>query len=220
MTQSTLRLENLFDTPRMLYRILGLVAAVAFLVGAVVETRYQTRVVLDWALLGILVSGFFLVAICTFLPRVSDQHIELTWIVVLMFGIIWSTVHNYTQNLSFVVALQTFVQLAAGSATLSNRVHLHLLLFCSTTGAMGAALLLPDPVVPSVTFAFSIGFYCFFIYFVISSSISARERQVDTEAQLRRNEKVLERAQRIARMGGWEYREPGIVVGATTPPPS
>jgi len=211
MTKAPLRLENLFDSPKLLYRILGSVAATAFVVSAIVEMSYQTRVVSDWVLYGATIAGFYLVAICTFLPRVREQHLEKAWIAVLMFGIIWSTVHNYTQNLSFVVTLQTFVQLAAGSATLRVRGHLRLFLICFTASAMGVAFLLPNPVVPSLTFAMAIGFYSFFIYFVISSSISAHERQVETENQLRRNEKILERAQRIARMGGWEYRSPGLL---------
>ena len=211
MTKAPLRLENLFDSPKLLYRILGSVAATAFVVSAFVEMSYQTRVVWDWVLYGATIAGFYLVAICTFLPRVREQHLQKAWIAVLMFGIIWSTVHNYTQNLSFVVTLQTFVQLAAGSATLRVRGHLRLFLICFTASAMGVAFLLPNPVVPSLTFAMAIGFYSFFIYFVISSSISAHERQVETEIQLRHNEKILERAQRIARMGGWEYRSPGLL---------
>ena len=211
MTKAPLRLENLFDSPKLLYRILGSVAATAFVVSAFVEMSYQTRVVWDWVLYGATIAGFYLVAICTFLPRVREQHLQKAWIAVLMFGIIWSTVHNYTQNLSFVVTLQTFVQLAAGSATLRVRGHLRLFLICFTASAIGVAFLLPNPVVPSLTFAMAIGFYSFFIYFVISSSISAHERQVETEIQLRHNEKILERAQRIARMGGWEYRSPGLL---------
>jgi hypothetical protein len=43
----------------------------------------------------------------------------------------------------------------------------------------------------------------------MASNVTARNAQRSTEARLRRNVASLQRAQRVARMGGWEYQPDG-----------
>jgi hypothetical protein len=168
------RLDNLFESPAMRYRVLGLAAALAFVLGTMAEESYSSRSSVDWVLLIGLVFGFLMVSAVSFQRRVSLVELENGWFAVLLLAVMWQTVHNYEQNLSFEVALQNFVHLTAASATLRRRYQLRVFLGLSLLNVLSVSFALPNPEVSASLFATQIAAYCTFMYFIISSSLGAR----------------------------------------------
>ncbi|MEZ5558688.1 MAG: response regulator [Pseudomonadales bacterium] len=196
--------ERFQESPALQYRVFGLVAGVAFCLITLVEQTYSTRSGIDWALLAALLGGFFTVSAATFRPGIRVSTLERLWLGALLIGVVWQTRHNIQQNLSLEVALQNFVHMAAAATTLRRREHLALFLVASCLDAVLVALLLPAPELAAGMFVVQIVGFGVFIYFAIASSISAREQRDRTEQRLRRSERLLQRAQQVAGMGGWE----------------
>ncbi|MDH3643336.1 MAG: response regulator [Gammaproteobacteria bacterium] len=211
MPKSIARLDNLFESPALLYRVLGLVAVVAFLFGTIIEEGQSSRSPLDWILLGGMMFGFLMVVAVSFKPGVSREELETGWFAVVLLAVMWQTLHNYEQNLSFEVALQNFVHTTVASATLRQRFHLRVFLCMCVLNVGVVSLALPDPEINSGMFAIQITMLCAFLYLIISSGMSARERQQHTADRLRQSEGLLHRAQAIARMGSWEYDHDGTL---------
>jgi len=208
MSRASFRPDSLTRSPRIFYRILGIGTGSAFLIGTIVETQYQMLAEADLMLSTLLIGGYYLIAVGTFFSRLPTQRLPQIWLGLLVLSVAWAVARGYTQNLSLIVALETFVLYAAASATLHTRRHLRVLLGCAVAGTSTVCMLVPDPIVPAVPFALAIVFYSGLIYFVVSSLIAAQESQAATQARLRNNERLLEQAQRIASMGAWEYRRP------------
>jgi signal transduction histidine kinase/DNA-binding response OmpR family regulator len=195
--------------PLIRYRVVGLLAAVAFLIAAWLESRFSTRSIMDWLVFSAVCGGFLGVAAVSCLPGVSARRLESLWFCVLLLGVVWQTLHNYQQNLSFEVALQNFIYMTAAAATLQKRTQLQAFLALSLTNVGLVSLALPDPEVSGGFFVSQMVAFAGFLYFVMASNLTARNAQLTTEARLRRNEASLQRAQRVARMGGWEYMADG-----------
>ncbi|MFP6837809.1 MAG: ATP-binding protein [Pseudomonadales bacterium] len=107
--------------------------------------------------------------------------------------------------------MQSFVVITAASATLRKRYYLRVFLGLSMLNVIAVSLVLPNPEVTPALFGLQLVTYSLFMYFIISSGISAGERQQLTEDRLRHSEASLYRAQGIARMGGWEYDGEGTL---------
>ena len=171
------RRDNLAEARSLPYRVLGAAAAVAFVLGSYVEAGYAARSNLDWTLFAGLVIGFLAVCLSTFKPRVTVAELEDGWFSVLLFGIIWQTVHSYEQNLSFEVALSTFITLTAACATLKRRDQLRIFLGLCLFEVACVSVMLPSPEVNADIFIVQVFAYSGFMYLIITSSISGRARQ-------------------------------------------
>ena len=171
------RRDNLDEARSLPYRVLGVAAAVAFVLGSSTEAGYAARSNLDWTLFAGMVIGFLAVSLSTFKPRVTVAELEDGWFSVLLFGIIWQAVHSYEQNLSFEVALSTFVTLAVACATLRRREQLRMFLGLCLLEVACVSIMLPSPEVNADTFLVQVFTYSGFMYLIMSSGISGRARQ-------------------------------------------
>jgi signal transduction histidine kinase len=211
MAFTTSRLERAMALPAFRYRLVGALAAVAFMAAAWIESLFSTRSTLDWVLFGGVVAGFAGVGTLACLPGISLRRLESAWFCVLMLGVVWQAVHNYQQNLSFEVALQNFIYMTAAAATLRRADQLRAFLVVSLANVVLVSLLLTQSEISRAFFASQMVAFAGFIYFILASNMATRTLQLRTERRLRQSEASLERAQRIARMGGWEYLADGTL---------
>ncbi|MEM1433934.1 MAG: ATP-binding protein, partial [Pseudomonadota bacterium] len=203
MTDRISRFDGLLDSPRLLYRWVGLGAGVAFVLGTAIETQFDNRSMLDWALVLLLMAAFFLVAALTWVEKVDGARLPALWLGALVLGVAWQTVHNYEQALSYNVALQNFVHVAAAATTLRHRRHLQIFLTLSVLNVVTVSRLVEEPQINPDQFAVLVSAFCIFIYAITAAGMASVDRQRETAKQLRRNDLLLEQAQRVARMGGW-----------------
>ncbi|MFP6836464.1 MAG: hypothetical protein VB948_10205, partial [Pseudomonadales bacterium] len=66
-------LDDLFESPVLMYRVLGLVAAIAFVIGAFAEQRYSPRGDVDLLFLIGLIIGFLVISVVSLKPQVSPD---------------------------------------------------------------------------------------------------------------------------------------------------
>lgn len=202
-------LERLMAKPALHYRAVGTLAVVAFLVAAWLERGFSTRSTADWIVFYLLVVGFAGLVIASFKRSISGRHLESAWMCLLIWGVVWQTLHNYQQNLSFEVALQNFIYTAAAAATLRRRKHLRIFLVLVSCNVTSVSLLLPAPEVSGGFFLSQMLAFLVFLYFVLASSLAAKSRQHETERRLRLSERTLQRAQRVVGAGSWDFRSNG-----------
>lgn len=209
MGNTASRIERAMARPLVRYRVLGILAALGFLAAAWIESRFSTRSLLDWVAFSAVVAGFLAVTVASWLPTMTSRRLETTWFCVLVVGVVWQSIHNYQQALSFEVALQNFIYMTAAAATLGRRDQLRAFIGLSLINVSLVSLVVPEPQVSGLFFASQMWAFAGFIYFLQSSTLATRALHTATEARLRHSEASLARAQRVARMGGWEYLADG-----------
>jgi signal transduction histidine kinase len=209
MGNTASRIERAMARPSVRYRVLGILAALGFLGAAWIESRFSTRSLLDWIAFSAVVAGFLVVAIASWLPGISHRRLESTWFCVLVVGVVWQSIHNYQQALSFEVALQNFIYMTAAAATLNRRDQLRAFIGLSLINVSLVSLVVPEPQVSGLFFASQMLAFAGFLYFLQSSTLATRALHAATDTRLRHSEASLARAQRVARMGGWEYQAEG-----------
>ena len=207
-------LERLMANPALHYRVVGALSAVAFIVAAWLESGFSTRSAADWTAFSLLVIGFGGVVVASFFRRVTGRQLETAWMCLLIWGVVWQSLHNYQQNLSFEVALQNFIYTVAAAATLRRRAHLRIFLILVCCNVTLVSLLLPEPEISGGFFLSQMLVFIAFLYFLLSSSLATKARQHETERRLRMSERTLRRAQRVVRVGSWDYLPGGGCGGA------
>ncbi|MCB1685578.1 MAG: hypothetical protein KDI31_13870, partial [Pseudomonadales bacterium] len=198
-------LERLLANPVLHYRAVGILAVVAIFLAGWLGSTYTTRTLLDWSVYGVMIAGFALVVGLTFVRHIAVRHLELVWVWLLAWGAMSQTIHNYQQNLSFEAALQSFIYTAAAAATLQRVSHLRIFLGLAAINVTGTVLMLPEPVVSGMFFLSQMLPFIGFLYLILASAILSRSQRLEAENRLLLSERTLQRAQRVLRVGNWEY---------------
>lgn len=197
-------LENLFASPRILYRSLGIVLVVLLPLGGWLEPVEYPRGFWDWFTLCVLVVLALILGISTFFRQVEESQLFLLFAAVVGAGSAYESAHIYSQNLGYLVVLPLFMNIAAVSVMLNKVIHVRLYIASAIIPWIITAHALDAPMIAADYFTVGMVAYGAFIYLVCASSITMRDRKKLIELNLRDK---LERAQRMARIGGWEYAE-------------
>ena len=203
--------QRWINNPKSLYRGLGAIAALSFLIIGVSEAFAYDLSVADNGLRVVVFLCFVCLFVRSFIDTNDENALEKIWLFGVAVGTIWQTLHSYEMHLSFEVALQGFVNAMAVALTFRHRLYLGIFILVAIFSTIGLVAIVVNPEIDPVSYALQVVAVYILAYFVISSFISERIRREETADELLQSKDLLERAQNLGGIGSWQWNRSGTI---------